>query len=167
MKNDTASQMTEQGYVRAVRGGMAMVETIQTEACSQCSSRGACQMMGGERMRVVPAINEAGAKEGQRVIIAARRSTVMGAGFLVYMVPVMALIGGAVVGKAYGPDYGFEPQSAAVLLGVGLLAACWLAISRFSKRMAGNKNLAVRVIRIVKDTQDGGADAVDQCSAGV
>lgn len=167
MKNSNASDMKEQGYVRSVHGGLAMVETIQTDACAQCSSKGACHLMGGERMRVVPAVNEVGAMEGQKVIIAVKRRTVLGAGFLVYMVPILALIVGAAMGKAYGPDYGFEPQSAALLCGVGLLALCWLGISRFSKKMAGSKDLAVRVIRIVKSEENGGSDALDQCSTGL
>lgn len=159
--------MTEQGFVREIRGGLAMVETVQTEACSHCAGRGACQMMGGEKMRLVPAINEAGAGEGDRVLVAARRKSVLGAGFLVYMGPVIALILGAALGKAYGPQYGYDAQVAAVVLGLSLLALCWFGVSRLSKRLAGSDKLAVKVVRVIAKAENGGADAVDQCTVGV
>lgn len=159
--------MTEQGFVREIHGGLAMVETVQTEACSHCSAKGACQMMGGEKMRLVPAINEAGAQEGDRVLVAAKRKTVLGAGFLVYMGPVITLILGAALGKAYGPDYGYDAQTAAVVLGLSSLALCWFLVSRLSKRLAGSEHLAVKVVRVIAKAENGGPDAVDQCAVGV
>ncbi len=145
-----------------------MVETVQTEACSHCAAKGACQMMGGEKIRLVPAINEAGADEGDRVLVAAKRKGVLGAGFMVYMVPVIALILGAALGKAYGPRYGYDSQVSAVVLGLSLLALCWFGVSRLSKRLAGSEHLAVKVVRVIaKADEDGGPDAVDQCTVGV
>lgn len=161
--NDPA-QMYEEGLVRTVAGQVASVETVQKEACAHCSAKGACQAMGGESTRLVVALNQAGAQVGDRVVLAAARRAVLGTGFLVYMLPVFALLAGAAVGKANAASWGLDPTAAAAALGVGALAVCWLGLIWLNRRVARRGKHNIKVVRILKR---GEADAVEQCAAGL
>lgn len=155
------SDMHEEGKVLAVQGGLAQVETVQTEACSHCVAKTSCQTMGGVKKRMIWAINEAKAKQGDRVLLALPRRGVLGAGFLVYMVPVLALILGSSVGKSYGPQWGWDEQNAAVLLGFSALTITWLILRKVSKALGRKKEFKVRLVRVLKQK-----DAVVSCPAG-
>jgi sigma-E factor negative regulatory protein RseC len=164
MTNYAVEQMQEEGVVRSLHGGMAQVESVQTDACATCGARGACHAMGGEKTRVVTALNEADAQVGDKVMLSMPRRAVLSASFLVYMVPVLGLILGAVLGNAYAPRWGWEPQSGAVLAGLAGLAVSWLAVSRLARKLAKHSDFTVRIVRVLKK---GATDAVDQCSAGL
>lgn len=164
MTNSTAKQMQEEGVVRSLHGGLAQVESVQSEACATCGARGACHAMGGEKTRLVTALNQAKAQVGDRVMISMPRNAVLGASFLVYLVPALGLILGASLGNSLAPGWGWEPQTGAVVFGLAGLLATWLMVSLLSKRLAKNKNFTVRIVRVLKK---GATDAVDQCAAGL
>ncbi|WP_197281995.1 SoxR reducing system RseC family protein [Dethiosulfatarculus sandiegensis] len=155
------SDMHEEGRVLAVQGGLAQVETVQTEACSHCVAKTSCQTMGGVKKRMIWAINEAKAKEGDRVLLALPRRGVLGAGFLVYMVPVLALILGSSLGKIYGPQWGWDEQNAAVLLGFASLTITWLILRKVSKALGRKKEFKVRLVQVLRPK-----DVAASCPAG-
>ncbi len=156
--------MTEQAVVRSVHGGVARVEAVESDACLSCGARGACHTLSGDRKREITALNQAGAQEGDRVLLAIPRKAALGAGFLVYIVPIMALIAGAVVGKRLAPDWGWQVQNAAVVLGLGSLVACWMALRWVSKRLGKRRDFSVTIVRVL---QKGEVDALDQYTAGL
>jgi sigma-E factor negative regulatory protein RseC len=164
MYEPQAAEMKEEGVVRSVTGGLAVVETVRQEACSGCGAQGACHALGGGKERVVTARNQVGAQVGDRVLLGIPSKGVLSAGFLVYLLPVAALMGGAAMGKALAPSWGIDPQGAAVGLGIAALSVCWLALRWISRRLAGKKMLTVRVIRILGK---GETDALDQCSVSL
>jgi sigma-E factor negative regulatory protein RseC len=156
--------MREEGVVRSIAGGMAVVESVASDACASCGARGACHSLGGERARMVTARNQAGAREGDRVLLAIPRRSALGAGFLVYLGPVLATIAGAALGKRLFQDWGGDPQAGAIVLALAFLAGSWLALRWLSPRLARRKGFTVRIVRVL---QKGDTDAVDQCASGV
>lgn len=164
MTNHAVDQMQEEGVVRSLHGGLAQVESVQTEACAGCGAKGACHAMGGEKARIVTALNEAKAQVGDRVILSMPRKAVLGASFLAYMVPVLGLILGAALGNSLAPGWGWEAQTGAVVLGLGGLAGSWLLVSVIAKKLAKKSNFTVRIVRVL---EKGAVDAVDQCTASL
>jgi sigma-E factor negative regulatory protein RseC len=156
--------MREEGVVRSVTGGLAMVESAASEACASCGARGACHSLGGERSRVVTAHNQAGARVGDRVLLAMPRRSALSAGFLVYLGPVLALIAGAALGQRLFLRAGWDPEAGAIVLALVFLAGAWLGLHWLSPRLAKRKGFAVRIVRVL---QKGDRDAVDQCASGV
>lgn len=154
--------MQEEGVVVQTRAGLAQVETTQQEACKSCGAQQACHALSGSKKRVVSAVNQVQAKTGDRVLLSMPRKGVLGATFLVYMVPVMALIAGAALGKRLAPSWGWEGQTGAVILGLAALVLAWLVLRRISQRLARRKELTVKVVRILKE---GEGDAVEQDTA--
>lgn len=161
---DQQPHLQEEGLVRSLHGSLAMVEAVSSDACSHCGAKGACQFLGGERVRAVPAENPVGAQVGDRVLLAAPRRGVLTAGFLVYMVPVLALIAGAALGQRLGPDWSLGAQGGSVLLGVVSLVVTWLVLRRVSLRLGRNASFKVKIVRVLRK---GNADAVEQCAAGL
>lgn len=155
--------MQEEGLVVKTMGGLALVETTQQEACKSCGAQGMCHAMGGDKRRVITAINRVGAKEGDKVIMAMPRKGVLGASFLVYMVPVAALLLGASLGRKWGQAWGLEPQTSAVVLGGAALVAAWLILRKVSKRLAGRKELTVTVVRILRKEQGDALESNTAC----
>jgi len=162
--NENLPQMHEEGLVRSLHGRLAKVEMLESNACQHCSAHGACQFLGGDKVRAVAAENEIGAQVGDRVLLAAPRRGVLGAGFLVYMVPVLALIAGAAVGQKLGPAWGMSTQNAAVITGLGSLAAAWLVLRQVSRKLGQKSSFKVRIVRVVRK---GDSNAVEQCAAGL
>lgn len=156
--------MREEGDVVALKGEMAVVTTIHTDACAGCSAKGACHTLGGGKERRVEALNRVGAQVGDRVLLTISRGSALGAGFLAYLAPVLALLIGAYVGKTLGPGWGWGEQNAAVVLGLASLAACWMAVRWLSGRMARSGGFSVEITRVLGK---GNLDAVDQCSTGL
>lgn len=156
--------MQEEGLVRSLQGGLAMVESVQSEACASCGAKGACHALGGEKIRIVTALNEAGAQVGDRVMLSMPRKAVLGASFLAYMVPVLGLILGAALGDGLAPNWGWDAQTGAVVLGLGGLAVSWLLVSLIAKRLARKSNFTVRIVRVL---EKGATDALDECATGL
>ena len=164
MTNLAVDQMQEEGLVRSLHGGLAQVESTQSEACASCGAKGACYAMGGEKTRVVTALNEAGAQVGDKVLLTMPRKAVLGASFLAYMVPVLGLILGATLGNSLAPNWGWDAQTGAVVLGLGGLAGSWLLVSLIAKKLAKKSNFTVRIVRVL---EKGATDALDECSTGL
>ena len=161
---DQQPHLLEEGLVRSLHGSLAMVEALASDGCAHCGAKGACQFLGGDKVRAVAAENLAGAQMGDRVLLSAPRRGVLTAGFLVYLVPVLALIAGAAVGQRLGPAWGLEPQGGSVLLGLASLAAAWLILRRVSLRLGHKASFKVKIVRVLRK---GNADAVEQCAAGL
>jgi sigma-E factor negative regulatory protein RseC len=87
------------GVVRAVQGRMAVVMTRMEPECESCKAKEACLALGGGGAHAeIKARNTAGAEVGDIVTISMTGSSLVKASFLVYMLPILALIAGIVLG---------------------------------------------------------------------
>ncbi|MBK1724488.1 SoxR reducing system RseC family protein [Thiocystis violacea] len=139
----------EQGIVIAVSSGYARVRTQRQSACGHCEVSGACgtsllERFFARRPVELTALNPVEAVVGDRVAVGISEQGLLKAAVAAYLVPVLALICGAVVGDAYGGDH----REAMSLLGavVGLvLALLWLR--GYSVVSARNPGRRPRVLR--------------------
>ena len=94
-----AGLLTKTGVVKAVQGRMAIVVTRLEAECESCKAKDACTSLGGGGANAeVRARNTVGAEPGDVVTIGIRGSSVLKASFLLYMLPILALIGGIALG---------------------------------------------------------------------
>ena len=83
--------MLQNGIVKQITKKMADVEIQRGTACGEsCASCGLCP----GQTTVISAANDAGAAVGDKVIIDLADKKVLGAAFLVYIVPLIALFAG-------------------------------------------------------------------------
>ena len=149
MRQYDTTVMKEEGVVTGLVGGMAKVETTQTEACGHCGMKGACTSMGTMKKREVVVKNTVQAKEGDHVMLAVPRKGVMGAGAAVYLLPIVAMLIGAAMGSKLGPEIGLNSQDGSVILGLLGLVIPWILIYFITKRMGRPKSLEIKMVKVL------------------
>ncbi|EXJ14711.1 SoxR reducing system RseC family protein [Imhoffiella purpurea] len=120
----------QEGTVIAVIGRYARVRTERRGACGRCSVSNACgtsllERFFGRRPGELTLLNLPDADVGDRVLVGISEQGLLRAAVLAYLVPVLALIGGAMLGETWGGEY---PGVASLVGGaLGLtLALLWL-----------------------------------------
>lgn len=124
------------GVVRAIDGRQAEVE-VEQGGCGRCHEKGGCGGQSLTRMfasgpRRYRVDNDFGASVGERVTIAIADGSVRKAANLAYGVPLLAAIGGALLGTAAAGDPGGM---------IGALAgfsAAMLFVRQQAKNRSGN-----------------------------
>lgn len=117
--------LTKTGVVTAIEGRMAVVVTRHEPECESCSAKDTCSSLGGSGAnREVRARNTARAQVGDVVKISIQGSPFLKVTFLVYMVPILAIIGGALLGYFVAKFFtAHENLLVGVFAGLGLLGS--------------------------------------------
>lgn len=149
--------MQQTGIVREIHGGArphsgnnaiivtsAEVEITRSSACGEsCASCGLCP---GQTARIY-AINDVNAKAGDTVIIDMSDKKVLGAAFLVYIVPLIMLIAGYFSGYAL-----FKSDGIAILTGFIFMAVTFILLMRTDRKL--KRRYTPHIISIVnKETE--------------
>ncbi|KAA6185757.1 SoxR reducing system RseC family protein [Thiohalocapsa marina] len=124
----------QQAIVIAQRGDSVEVEPLRQQTCGQCSAQGACgtslldQFLGRRPLRLT-LINSIGARPGERVVVGMPEQVLLRAALSAYLVPLLALLAGGIVGGELTAWAGLPAVEAASIGGAlaGLvLAMRWL-----------------------------------------
>ncbi|WP_166251560.1 SoxR reducing system RseC family protein [Marinobacter salicampi] len=116
--------ITERGRIVALKGRQAWVQTIRESACQSCSARAACGQkvlasVSSGRANQVLVSNTVGAEVGDEVTLAIAETALLKASLLVYALPLLLLVIGALAGQMMFP--GSEaPAIIGAVLGLGL-----------------------------------------------
>jgi sigma-E factor negative regulatory protein RseC len=140
--------MLEEGLVREVRdnGAIARVEVQVSAVCASCGNRGSCAADAEHGSRVVlDARNAAGASPGERVRIEMNPENVWLAAFLVFVLPVLFIMGGYALGCVGGVKSVWPYVGAAV----GLVAWMALVLSA-GRRLRRSRAFRPTVIQILE-----------------
>ncbi len=86
----------EIGTVKSVDGPFALVNVPKKSACEGCTA-GTCRIE--DQFMEIEAFNQAGAKAGDRVRVSVKAVTYMKGSMIVYGLPAIGLVAGAVLGK--------------------------------------------------------------------
>ncbi|NIQ96778.1 MAG: SoxR reducing system RseC family protein [Desulfuromonadales bacterium] len=123
--------MEEVGTVIELKGKhIALVMCEKSSTCKNCASMESCKVSEDNRSMVVESHNVIGAEVGDRVRLAISSKKFLSSSFLVYIVPLVALIVGAVVGEVVGTRFaqGVNPDLLAAIFGVAFLVGSFLII---------------------------------------
>ncbi len=101
--------MEEIGVVKSIDGITAKVVVSRKGSCCENCGKDVCDIP--ESGVETEAINAAGASVGQKVRIVMKSYTYFKGAMLIYVLPVFALILGAVLGKIYLPGYFHKTDS--------------------------------------------------------
>ena len=140
---------TEQGTVTRVADDKAWVRIRRTSMCQGCKSQGVCSSLGGTENMEAEALNTAGAKEGDRVLLEIAPASLWKISFVFYMLPVIFLIAGVVAGLRIGKNYFSEPELFAFFCGIAGFAVAYFIIRMIAKILEKNKDYMPKVIRII------------------
>lgn len=139
--------MEEIGVVSSVSGPIAKVAVEKKGLCEKCSV-GICRLTdeGAE----LEALNEAGAQVGQKVRVMLRPYSYLKGSAIVYGLPSLALIAGAVLGRKAAGALGMEPDAASALLGFGCMGLSLLAVKLWSMRAEGKTEYKPVIVEIIQ-----------------
>ena len=140
---------TERGIVTRTELGAAWVKTTKTGSCESCSAKGSCHSLSNRGEMEVKAINEAGAKAGDRIILSFETASLLKASFLLYVFPILLLIAGAAIGQQMAPYFGFNPSGFSALIGFSFFIAAVLIIKIKADKLAKKKEYRPKVIKIL------------------
>ena len=89
---------TEEGIVIHTHDTLARVKTTRSGSCKACTARNACHVTETGKVMEVDAINGAGARKGDRILLHFGTACLMKACILLYLLPVGCMLIGAILG---------------------------------------------------------------------
>ena len=132
----------------------ALVLCQKSSMCENCATSGACSVGSDDRSRTVEAFNMIGAGIGDRVKIAASTKTFLQSSFLLYIVPLIALVIGAAVGGLVGKmfDLGIDPNLLSAIFGVFFLAGSFLII-RVGSGALHSEEFMPKIVAVLREKE--------------
>ncbi|MBI4684665.1 MAG: SoxR reducing system RseC family protein [Nitrospirae bacterium] len=123
--------MEEVGVVKSIEGMIAKVSVPRKSVCEGCTA-GTCKP--DEQSMEIEAINKAKAKVGQRVKVIVKTYTYLSGSIIVYGIPALALITGAIIGKeVFSSQFkDMDPDIISAIFGFGAFLIAFLVIKIWS-----------------------------------
>lgn len=137
----------ETAHVVETKGEYAWVETERRSSCSSCTVKGcgtgALSNVLGKRSQRLKVLNPIDAKPGEDVVVGIREQDLLKGSLAVYIVPLLLMLMGAMLGELLAPQWGSESEALSLIFGLlGLIGGFfWLhrynhALSREGRFMA-------------------------------
>ena len=129
----------EQGVIVSLEGHMANVAPLSQTGCQSCSSSGACgtsllKPLFGNKQRMLAAENTIDAQPGDQVVIGLNRTALVLASLMVYLLPLILLVAGAISGAAIANTFSFEKaEPVSILCGLGAASMTFIIVRRIVK----------------------------------
>lgn len=143
--------LEEYGNVVELKGKMVAVVLCQKGSfCKNCASMQSCQVSDDNRSMLVEAHNIIGAAVGDRVRLVTSSRSFLQSSFMLYIVPLIALVIGAVAGHAVGERMaaGPDPNLLAALIGTAFLVGSFFVI-RIGSRAIPKEAFMPRIVEIL------------------
>ena len=140
----------KKGQVRRVsKDGWAMVVTERDDACSNCESAQFCHSLADCSRMETRVLNRARATVGDWVIISLKSRAVYKTAVILYILPALGLLTGAISGSGLHSYLGIGETGAAIVLGFGGLIVGCTIVGLISKRQKVVQQLTPVITRII------------------
>ena len=144
----------KKGRVSSVnKDGWAMVVTEKGDACNNCESAQFCHSLSDCSRMETRVLNRANARVGDRVTISLSSSSVFKSAMILYILPTLSLILGAIIGSGLHNYLGIDETGAAILFGFAGLILGFTIAGLISKRQTADSKLTPVITRIIKPTE--------------
>ena len=144
---------TEKGIVIKIDASKAWVKTSRSSACESCASRKSCHSLSGSTEEMeVEAINEAGAKVGDRIVLSMQTSSFLKATFLLYIFPILLLLVGAAAGHYSAAFFGIDQSAFSAIIGFLLFFLAFGFVKAKGNKLAQKPDYRPKIIRILGHT---------------
>ncbi|MBP2033716.1 sigma-E factor negative regulatory protein RseC [Clostridium algifaecis] len=137
MKNESS------GIVIEVDNDIAKVRTSKHGDCENC---GACP---GAAASVVNAKNPIGAKPGQHVMFEIEQTNMLKAAFVVYILPIIAILLGVFIGTVLADKIGGNEKTFQIVGGIVLFVLSLLYVKIFDKSTGKKQSMKPVIKRIL------------------
>lgn len=126
--------MEEIGVVQKIEGVIAQVVVERKSICDKCTE-GKCTLVEGGA--IIEAVNEARAQVGQRVKVVFKPYSYLKGSIIIYGIPALALIIGAIFGKEVLSKIisDFDPDLLSAICGFGLFVVAFVVVRFITSKM--------------------------------
>ena len=144
--------ITEEGLVTELGSTTtAWVATTKTDACKECSERNTCNAMGDSGKEIkVEAINLAGARVGDRIVLSFETASLLKAAFLLYVFPILCMLSGAIVGCNLAFLFNLNESSVSAVSALLFFILSVFFIKSKGNKLGKKKKYQPKIIRIIK-----------------
>ena len=145
----------EVGTVVELKGKhTAVVMCQKSSLCENCATDGNCIMGDDDKTRFIEVQNTLGATVGELVRIATTTKSFLQSSFLLYIVPLIALVIGAIVGKLVGDNVatGLDPNLLSAIFGVFFMAGSFV-ILRVGSSALEPESYMPKIVAIIHDEE--------------
>jgi sigma-E factor negative regulatory protein RseC len=142
----------ENGIVESVSARRAVVRIQKGGSCAACENRSSCHI-DSDRPLLVEVDNEMGAAAGDRVELSMPTASLLKLSFLVYMVPVLALVIGAILGAAWAGPLGVSSTSGSLLIGGAALIASFAFLKLLDRSVRRRPEYQPRLTKVLAETR--------------
>jgi len=130
---------------------VALVLCQKNSACAHCSAEKICHANEGSQTRQVEVYNPDGAQVGDQVRLSVTTRSFLYSSFLLYIVPLIVLIIGAVIGKEIAPlfEIGLDANALSAIMGTGLMGLSFLGI-RIATMLMNRKKYMPQITAVIR-----------------
>ncbi len=140
--------VTEEGIIEKISRDKAMVRMQQRSACAACSSKDGCRV-SSDKAVMIEVVNDLQAQVGDRVEISMGSASLLKVSFLVYFIPVLALIVGALAGDYLARPLHMQASLASILGAVIAMGITFYILKRLDRANKPEKGYQPCVTRIL------------------
>ena len=152
----------EEGLIAGIDDkGWAEVVTQRRDACGDCRAGHCCMAFAGRSKMLVKAQNRVGANKGDLVVIDLASGNVIQSAAILYVIPVLGLIFGAVIGSTSVPGWPFKGTDASMLFTFLGLALGFLVTVLISRHLSKKRRFTPVITRVL----EAGARGIDSLMA--
>ncbi|MFA5517586.1 MAG: SoxR reducing system RseC family protein [Desulfuromonadales bacterium] len=147
--------ISEIGSIVELKGKhVAVVICQKSSFCRNCASMGSCHVGDDNRTMLVEAHNVIGARVGEKVRVVTSSKSFLQSSFLLYIVPLIALIVGGIVGQLLGEgvQLGINPDLLSAIFGSAFLVGAFLVI-RVGTRALPRENYMPRITEVLPEEE--------------
>lgn len=140
----------EEGIVVEVEGGIAKVAILKKSACEACAAAGVCHPQDADRS-FLEAANPLGAVKGQKVKVVLAPQVYLKASIILYGIPMVALVGGAIAAKNLAVQYSGEANSDlwAFIVGMGCMLISFFFIRAYNNKVEKTQEYKPVIVEIL------------------
>lgn len=144
----------ENAHVVAVEGDSAWVETERRSSCGSCAAKGcgtgALSKVLGARKQRMKVRNPVGARVGDSVVLGIEERALLLGSLMVYILPLIAMLGGGLLGEVLAPQWGLEAEGPSLLFGALGLVGGFLWLRAYNRRCADDPKFTAVILRTLK-----------------
>ena len=130
----------------------AVVLCKKSSLCEHCATSGSCAIGDDGKIRTIEVQNTLGASVGDHVCIATTTRSFLQSSFLLYIVPLIALLLGAGIGKLTGEkiDTGLDPNLLSANFGLFFMIGSFVLL-RVGSSVLEQENYMPKIVAILED----------------
>ena len=140
---------TEKGIVIKIDSNTARVRTTKSSGCESCTAKHSCNATGTGQEMEVDAVNEVGARVGDRIMLYFETGSLLKATFLLYIFPILCMLIGAALGHWFSLKNGMNPSAPAAAAGFLFLILSFIFVRSRANKLAENDRYRPKIIKIL------------------